>query len=53
MQIIIEETNIYQLYTMKHQNLPKRYQEAIGATALKMYTVFAVSIVIAHIKKVE
>ncbi|CAF3234548.1 unnamed protein product [Rotaria sp. Silwood2] len=51
MQIIVEETNRYHLYKMKHENLPKRYHEAICATIPEMYKFFAVYMLMAHTKK--
>ncbi len=53
MQKIVEETNKYNLYTIQHENLPERYQEAINVTVPEMYTFFALYMLMAHIKKIE
>jgi hypothetical protein len=50
-QKIVEKTNKYHSYTVQHENLPERYQEAIGATGPEMYTFFAIYMLMAHTRK--
>jgi hypothetical protein len=51
MRKVVEETNKYHFYTLEHENLPERYQEAIDTTVPEMYTFFAIYMLMAHIKK--
>jgi hypothetical protein len=52
-QKIVEKTNKYHLYTVQHENIPERYEEAIGATGPEMYTFFAIYVVMAHARKIR
>ncbi|CAF3360073.1 unnamed protein product [Rotaria sp. Silwood2] len=51
MQKIVQETNKYNFYTIRHEKLPERYQKAIDATEHEMYTFFALYMLMAHTKK--
>ncbi len=51
MRKVVEETNKYHFYTLEHENLPERYQEAIDTTVPEMYTFFTIYMLMAHIKK--